>query len=392
MQHPNIEIPQKVTNEWVDTILQTWKEKEREGRNSPEFRKVDMILRWALCGKDLSQYDLSGLDKEYFLWLTFNSSTIFPPADKMPAGISPEEILQRGKDPMLGIKKLHAQGIDGSGVKIAVFDSAWQSSDHQEYVGANIEVVDIVDSDPHFHADGVLANLCGRNIGVAPSASILHYSNSMGGGEKGNDARIECLQDVLKRVKGGDAIRAVNISAPLVFNNEVRSEEYEKAKEQMMPLILELEELGCEVIDAEKWGGDFSLCDFNHETGNIQPSNWRNSRSERIDMGEVAFVSGGKVRPETATEDGYKYERDASVSWTIPQVVGMYALTLQQNPNLTWSQFARICKTTSQMTESGVRVADPAGIIKQVKEMSTVDEQGNSYQNAISNPVIPREK
>jgi len=381
------EFPQKITNAWVDQVLLTLKT-EQEG--SQKWKDAETILRWGFCGRDLSGHDLSGLDKEHFGYLTFSSSTVFPSTEKMPKGIHPKDILERGTNPMLGIKKLHERGIDGSGVTIANIDSGWQSEKHPEYKETNIESVDLFNDNVewHFHADGVLSNLCGQNLGVAPKANIIHYNTQIGNKDF-TSQRVACLQDILKRVKSGEKIRAVNVSGPLVaidrkvFREKTRElssrdekqklfeEEENRLMEQwhFKPLLRELQSLGCEVVYSSRFWKDFSLCDFDHETNTIKPATWQGKEFLKPD--NVAFVAGGKTIPDFPNETGYLYVQDAGASWAIPQAVGMYALALQQNPNLTWNQFAQISKSTSQMTESGVRVANPKEIIKQAGVMKT---------------------
>ena len=62
----------------------------------------------------------------------FDSKTQWPPADKMPAGFDPQKIMELGKDPGSGIRNLHAQGLTGKGIGIAIVDQPLLV-DHQEY-------------------------------------------------------------------------------------------------------------------------------------------------------------------------------------------------------------------------------------------------------------------
>ena len=66
---------------------------------------------------NVSEEDFSGIED----WniISFNSDTLWPLADKMPEGFDPETVLELGKDPGLGIRDLHEQGITGEGVGIA---------------------------------------------------------------------------------------------------------------------------------------------------------------------------------------------------------------------------------------------------------------------------------
>ena len=73
----------------------------------------------------------------------------------------------------------------------------------------------------------------------------------------------------------------------------------------------------------------------------------------------------GRVEPwlhksysEFASKDGYKFEPRGCFSWSIPQVVGMYALALQVQSNLTWDNFVEKCRESSSLDQSGVRTID----------------------------------
>ena len=385
-------IPDKITNEWFEEKISGLS----ASKDSIELFKSEMFMRAGFCYQDLSECDLSDLSKENLAKLTFNSSTIWPSTDKMPAGFHPEQILARGKDPMLGIKELHQQGIDGSGITIAVIDKSFQNKKHEEYSGTKIEIVDLFGyTRDTFHANGVLSNLCGQNIGVAPGANVIHYNVT--------DSRLEqteehftCLKDILTRIKNGEEIKAVNISAMLVDPSDMlkeiglnieqvglmSKEQKEKIREQLtpqikalsQPILQQLSELGCEVIDSPRfWDSGFTKCDFNHNTNELTPPSW-NGIVETADQNAVAFVAAGKVIAELESDDGYKYEQSSSASWTIPQAVGMYTLALQQDPSLTWDQFVEISKKTSKLLDSGIRIAQPKEIIELIKTRANKQE------------------
>jgi len=343
------ELPTLITNGWFDDILKT--------------DKCYMFMLWGFCYLDLSKNDLSGLDLKHLELITFNSSTIFPPIDKMPKGFEPKEILERGQNPFLGIRELHKKGIDGRGITVANIDGGFQSQNHVEFKGSNIEEVNLFPSVvASFHADGVLSNLCGQTLGVAPKVKVLHY-NSVIGGKNFTNYRLLSLQDILKRVQNGEPIRVVNMSGPLgIFKDN------SKISKQFNNLISELSKLKCEVVDSERFSENFSCCGFRlDKVDELTRANWITDKDMEWYSSKVSFVCGGKVTPEFTSDTGYKYENEDCYSWTIPQAVGMYALSLQQDPNLTWENFAQISQSTSKVLENGVRIAEPQKIIEFVK-------------------------
>ena len=84
-----------------------------------------------LRGYDLSTLDLSGSLND-LLHATFDDGTVWPPEDRMPQGFDRQRIMELGKDPGLGVRDLHARGITGKNVGIAIIDQTLLV-DHQEY-------------------------------------------------------------------------------------------------------------------------------------------------------------------------------------------------------------------------------------------------------------------
>ena len=82
---------------------------------------------------DISSWDLRDYTSEELAdVLTFDSQTKFPPKAKLPKNFSAKKILKNGKNPGLGIKKLHKKGITGKGVSAAIIDQNLLTT-HQEY-------------------------------------------------------------------------------------------------------------------------------------------------------------------------------------------------------------------------------------------------------------------
>ena len=86
---------------------------------------------------DLRSYDLSTLDlrssADDLLYADFDSRTVWPPDDRMPEKFDWKRILELGKNPGLGVRKLHARGITGRGTAIAIVDQPLLT-EHREYV------------------------------------------------------------------------------------------------------------------------------------------------------------------------------------------------------------------------------------------------------------------
>ena len=230
VQNITKELPEVITNEVIDNLIAT----------------QGSFLNWGFCWCDLSKNDLNSLDLKHLRLLSFNSSTIWPTKDKMPKGFDPKQILKDRRNPMLEIKKLHKRGITGKNVIVATIDSLPEKPNHIELKNANIEYVNLFnETDKHFHGDGILDNLCGKNVGVAPDIKVYHYSKPSG--QNDNDSnRIIILQDILQKIKNGKKIKIVSISGEL--DKYPNPNPNPKEVKKLFKLKDEIEKLGCKVL------------------------------------------------------------------------------------------------------------------------------------------------
>jgi hypothetical protein len=135
-----------------------------------------------LRGVDLSGEDLTKFSLEMLLTCDFDSQTKWPMDDKLPAGFDPEKIIEEGKNPGLGIKELHEQGIDGRGITVAIIDQSLSSErtqfdEHIEYGGNVLDYKEHnlpKDESKSMHGPAVLSLLVGKNCGIAPGAKVIY--------------------------------------------------------------------------------------------------------------------------------------------------------------------------------------------------------------------------
>lgn len=129
---------------------------------------------------DLSDLDLSG-ETDLVKWLKFSSQTDFPEGEHAVRGLSPEDVLEMGKDPGLGLRDLHGQGITGEGINVAVIDKPIIQN-HSEFTGRMIyhvvsgkgEYREVL----HDHGIAAASILAGATTGVAPRARIHYFAIS----------------------------------------------------------------------------------------------------------------------------------------------------------------------------------------------------------------------
>ncbi|MEG2939947.1 MAG: peptidase S8, partial [Oscillospiraceae bacterium] len=111
--------------------------------------------------------------------LSFNTDTRW--SDKLPVGFDPAELLEFNKNPGLGIRALHEEGITGAGVGIAIIDQALLL-DHEQYKEHLMfyERIHCSDDTSQMHGPAVASIAVGKDIGVAPGAKLYYIAETGG--------------------------------------------------------------------------------------------------------------------------------------------------------------------------------------------------------------------
>lgn len=130
---------------------------------------------------DIRKSDLSALNLEDNLsdlvHATFDTITKWP--NRLPKSYNPKQVLENAKNPGLGIRQLHTNGITGENIGIAIIDSVLLQN-HIEYKG-NIKYykeMHCYETSPQMHGPGVASIAVGKTIGVAPEADLYYIATS----------------------------------------------------------------------------------------------------------------------------------------------------------------------------------------------------------------------
>jgi len=122
-------------------------------------------------GADLRNLNLSA-DPTLPPTLTYNPLTQWPTPDKLPAGFDPAQVLEAGKNPGLGVRAVHARGITGAGINVAIVDQP-MFTDHPEYDGKVVAYHDVGrGNQASMHGPAVASLLVGTSCGTAPRARL----------------------------------------------------------------------------------------------------------------------------------------------------------------------------------------------------------------------------
>ena len=300
---------------------------------------IDRVNKVNYChgfeGVDLSRFDLTNLTLDDIGNITFDENTKWPNQDKLPKGFNPHLLLKNRKGAIAGLTELRNEGITGKGVNVVYIDQQNKYVfNHEEFKHLNYEYFDFNGDDLDcFHPYGVLSNLCGKNTGVAPNINLFYYSAYRW---KQNDkSMLECLTDVLNKLKKGKAFDIVGISGPLYLKKDVKTKE----QKQIDLIVEQIEFFGCVVVDGFRFLDSFTCCGLEaldqYSFNNIDYPTFATEE----DKLKPAFICKGQVIAEWQTSNKYVYQGTNCDSWPTAQCVGLFALCRQVDEKITWNKF-----------------------------------------------------
>jgi len=145
----------------------------------------------------------------------FSTRTVWP--KKLLSEYNPDLVMEIGRNPGLGIRKLHEEGITGKGVSVAIIDQALNVN-HIEYCNKIVfyERINCFDHCVSMHGPFVTSTLCGDSIGVAPDVNVFYIAQS---DKKQNDngAFDESLESLIESI-----IRIIEINEHLSEENRIQ--------------------------------------------------------------------------------------------------------------------------------------------------------------------------
>lgn len=302
---------------------------------------------------DLRSYDLSALDlrdaSNDLFYANFDSRTLWPPDDRMHPGFDPEQILELGKNPGLGLRRLHAQGITGRGTGIAIIDLPLLT-EHQEYADQLQWYEEIVtypfeQVKAEMHGATVASIAVGKTVGVAPEASLYYIASGYPYMPFHHDGEgMRRILQINEQLPEDQKIRVISISCYCDFPDVIA----EEAKAAGMLIVCSSIE---EVHGFEFHGlGRSPMADpdifESYEPGMF----W----AERFYAGGHRFSDHLLVPMDSRTTasptgiDEYAFYRHGGVSWSIPYIAGVYALAAQVDPTITPGRFWSLALETGR--------------------------------------------
>jgi len=349
--------------------------------NSTDQWQVD------LRSSDLTKLDLSK-SKEDLLYADFDSKTQWPIANKMPADFDWQKIMELGKDPGLGIRTLHEEGITGKGIGIAIIDQTLLV-DHIEYkdrIRVYEEAEDITDGwlQTQMHGPAVASIAVGRTIGVAPDADLYFIATAMCSQGTYESVDFACLAKNVRRIieinKDLPSARKIR-----VLSMSIGWGPQSKGYAEIIAAINEAKAEGIFVISVsleQTYGWNFiglgrnSIADPNNFQSYEPGLPWQEYFYQNTLPSTMLWVpmDSRTTASPTGTED-YVFYREGGMSWAVPYLAGMYALAVQVKPDITpeefWDTALKTGKTIQlqhddKEYEFGV-ILDPQALINAIK-------------------------
>jgi hypothetical protein len=341
-----------------------------------------------LRSRDLTKIDMAASLAD-LLYADFDSKTRWPTSDRLPADFDWQNIMELGKDPGLGIRQLHEQGITGKGVGLAIIDQTLlvDHSEYKERIRVYEEASDITGGwrEVQMHGPAVASIAAGKSVGVAPGAELYYIATGdCGGATNIEDFDFSCRAEAIRRI--------VEINKTLPEDRKIRVLSMSfgwgpdsKGYEEITKAVNEAKADGIFVISSslsQTDGLSFHglgrgpLADPNEFTSYEPGLWWQQQFYDQGPLRDVLLVpmDSRTTASPTGIED-YVFYREGGWSWSIPYLAGMYALAAQVNPDITpekfWNAALKTGKTISIQHDGkeypfGI-ILNPQALIEEIK-------------------------
>ena len=364
-----------------------------------------------LRGKNLSTKNLVDVPVDILRTIEFDTETIWPEKEKLPKNFNPEKLLEESKNPGLGIKELHEQGITGQGVVVAIIDQKLDIG-HPEYKNSIIDYKEYDEAgkeEVSMHGPAVASLLVGKDCGVAPGARLVYKATPSG---RSFLSEAQALNDIIednKNVPQNEKVRVVSCSIGYMLENpEIGLDEWVNALGKAKEAGIFVVDVGGNQIDIPFSGGgspenknDFEnyLSWLREDEGNeelnkiisggnideilkklrevkkddlanISDIDLKKKIEARLDKRKKEIVVPSDYRTMASSwnkEGQYMYNGRGGISWSVPYLAGLFALVLQINPNIKREEIAEIINESATVNKKGLRIVNPKGIIELVK-------------------------
>ena len=299
--------------------------------------------------------------------LHFDTRTQWPSVDRLPKGFDPARLLEDGKNPGLGVRRLHQQGIDGRGVHIAIIDQPLLR-EHREYKDrvVDYQAIDVEGVPPQMHGPAVASIAVGRECGTAPAASLHYYAvptwKWWDEHCKPYAALLDRIVEDNRELPAARKVRVVSLSLG-AFSQWPDHELWTKAVKQAA-------DQGILVLSCDP--ADLRVAILKRNTAGDPESPTSYARQQFLEQfvgprDALGVLAGNRTTAYFSGPDDYLFWRDGGMSWTTPYLAGLAALACQVNPDINPPAIPDLWMKTAAKTAAGL-VVDPAAFIEAVRK------------------------
>ncbi|MDD5064139.1 MAG: S8/S53 family peptidase [Phycisphaerae bacterium] len=327
-------------------------------RDTDDLGKIDPFL--GVANMSLTKLDLRK-HKKILDEMSFDTFTKWPKPNRMPKGFKPERLLEEGKNPGLGVRALHKQGIDGRGVVIAIIDQPLMK-DHREYDGkiTKYEGVVFQSTTSAMHGTPIVSAAVGEQCGVAPAARVYYYSVPLIS-LPDNGIYCDIIDKIIEENQNAGAsekVRVVNISSG-TFRQQVN---FDRWKETFAKAAAN----GILVVTCDTALLNYGTLDHITDRNADSPSAYKAGKSSGKDS--IFLVpAGNRTTASHMAQDAYTFWRQGERSWAAPYLAGLAALAYQVDPEIKPGEIVNLWIDTAIKTNAGY-VINPTGFIEAVQK------------------------
>jgi hypothetical protein len=271
-------------------------------------------------------------------------------------------LLEQGKNPGLGVRQLHARGIDGRGVGIAIVDHPLLTN-HVEYaqqlrqynkIGAVAKF-----ASAQMHGPAVASLAVGKDCGVAPRASLYHFAFM--------PASMPDKRDYCRIV---DSILQMNGSLPASEKIRVISISYgmfsmQPNREQWLETVSRARQQGILIVTCDPAFMGYGTLARIAGKDPDDPSSYRIGRYSPPQP-VLLVPAGGRTIAGESGPTAYKYDPVGGMSWAAPYLAGLATMAFQLDPHIDPDTIVKLLLDTATQMDVG-RIVNPPGFVEAVK-------------------------
>ena len=292
--------------------------------------------------------------------MSFDSLTVWPGPEKLPKNFDPKRLLEEGKNPGLGIRGLHKQGVDGRGVGVAIIDQPLLLG-HSEYTARIVryDATGLSQMPPQMHGSPVASIAIGKNIGVAPRAALSYFAVPTW--KQNNQIYIQAVKRIFelnKIVPPEEKIRVISISTGM-FSHYDGFDEWQE-------VLKRAETQGILVITCDRAQLPYGTLKLLPGSDPDQPESYAGGPYRWTDD-VLRIPTTNKATASHRGVDVYTYDSRGGMSWAAPYIAGLAALAFQVEPEITPSRIKELLIQTAVQTDAGP-VVHPSGFISAVRQ------------------------